>query len=122
MSMTFIGIIVCCVSVSYVIICISDQDFRFQSDKFGVSILMGLALSFVVGLCLAIYFAVEKKEQLIDNPEITNVGQYKGCDVSHVDTGNHQFYIAKCGDTVTKTETISHGKSSETITTIIKNN
>jgi len=54
------------------------------------------------------------------NPVITNIGDFDGCNVKYVDRGytSDSFFMAKCGDTVTQSNTYQSGKTSQRMMTI----
>jgi hypothetical protein len=63
----------------------------------------------------------EKNKQLLQKPEIVQIGIFNGCNVSYVNRGYqvNSFYIAKCNNTETRTTIEQHPKSGTKITTTI---
>jgi hypothetical protein len=63
----------------------------------------------------------EKNKQLLQKPEIVQIGTFDGCNVSYVNRGYqvNSFYIAKCNNTETRTTIEQHPKSGTKITTTI---
>ena len=63
----------------------------------------------------------EKNKQLLQKPEIVQIGTFNGCNVSYVNRGYqvNSFYIAKCNNTETRTTIEQHPKSGTKITTTI---
>ena len=63
----------------------------------------------------------EKNKQLLQKPEIVQIGTFNGCNVSYVNRGYqvNSFYIAKCNNAETRTTIEQHPKSGTKITTTI---
>ena len=63
----------------------------------------------------------EKNKQLLQKPEIVQIGIFNGCNVSYVNRGYqvNSFYIAKCNNTETRTTIEQHPKSGTKNTTTI---
>jgi hypothetical protein len=63
----------------------------------------------------------EKNKQLLQKPEIVQIGTFNGCNVSYVNRGNqvNSFYIAKCNTTETRTTIEQHPKRGTNVTTTI---
>ena len=97
-------------------------DLGFCTEKMIITCFAGCFFGFII--CIPVYYFFYKLPNdnlLAKNPNIVYLGDIDGCRINFVNAGRHKMYIAKCGNTTTKTEIIPRGKTTETITTVIKN-
>lgn len=122
---TIIGSIAC-VILMHVIINILEGNDIFdlipESNIEWVVIIVGYLIWVIVFMFIFMMINdSEKNKQLLQNPEIVQIGIFAGCNVSYVNRGNqvNSFYIAKCNNTETRTTIEQHPKSGTKITTTI---
>ena len=120
-----IGSIVCTIMTIGLINIIEGNDFfdLIPESLIGWSATIVSYFLFVI-LLMMVFDAkhtFEKNKQLLQNPEIVQIGIFEGCNVSYVNRGNqvNSFYIAKCNNTETRTTIEQHPKSGTKITTTI---
>ena len=122
---TIIGSIAC-VILMHVIINILEGNDIFdlipESDIGWVAIIGGYLIWVIVFMFIfTLINDSEKNKQLLQKPEIVQIGIFEGCNVSYVNRGNqvNSFYIAKCNNTETRTTIEQHPKIGTKITTTI---
>ena len=122
---TIIGSIAC-VILMHVIINILEGNDIFdlipESNIGWVVIIVGYLIWVIVFMFIFMMINdSEKNKQLLQNPEIVQIGTFDGCNVSYVNRGYqvNSFYIAKCNNTETRTTIEQHPKSGTKITTTI---
>ena len=120
-----IGSIACTVMIIGLINIIEGNDFfdLIPESLIGWSATIVSYFSFVI-LLMILFNAKhisEKNKQLLQKPEIVQIGIFNGCNVSYVNRGYqvNSFYIAKCNNTETRTTIEQHPKSGTKITTTI---
>ena len=120
-----IGSIACTVMIIGLINIIEGNDFfdLIPESLIGWSATIVSYFSFVILLMVVfnVKHTSEKNKQLLQKPEIVQIGTFNGCNVSYVNRGNqvNSFYIAKCNNTETRTTIEQHPKSGTKITTTI---
>ena len=120
-----IGSIACTVMTIGIINLIEGNDFfdLIPESLIGWSATIVSYFLFVVLLMVAFNTKhnFEKNKQLLQKPEIVQIGTFDGCNVSYVNRGYqvNSFYIAKCNNTETRTTIEQHPKSGTKITTTI---
>lgn len=122
---TIIGSIAC-VILMHVIINILEGNDIFdlipESNIGWVVIIVGYLIWVIVFMFIFMMINdSEKNKQLLQKPEIVQIGIFNGCNVSYVNRGYqvNSFYIAKCNNTETRTTIEQHPKSGTKITTTI---
>ena len=122
---TIIGSIAC-VILMHVIINILEGNDIFdlipESNIGWVVIIVGYLIWVIVFMLIFMMINdSEKNKQLLQKPEIVQIGIFNGCNVSYVNRGYqvNSFYIAKCNNTETRTTIEQHPKSGTKITTTI---
>ena len=122
---TIIGSIAC-VILMHVIINILECNDIFdlipESNIGWVVIIGGYLIWVIVFMCIfTLINDSEKNKQLLQKPEIVQIGTFDGCNVSYVNRGYqvNSFYIAKCNNTETRTTIEQHPKRGTNVTTTI---
>lgn len=122
---TIIGSIVCVILMNVVINILEGNDIfdLIPESNIGWVVIIGGYLIWVIVFML-IFTLIndsEKNKQLLQKPEIVQIGTFDGCNVSYVNRGYqvNSFYIAKCNNTETRTTIEQHPKSGTKITTTI---
>lgn len=120
-----IGSIACTVMIIGLINILEGNDFfdLIPESNIGWIVIIGGYLIWVIVFML-IFMLIndsEKNKQLLQKPEIVQIGTFDGCNVSYVNRGYqvNSFYIAKCNNTETRTTIEQHPKSGTKITTTI---
>ena len=120
-----IGSIACTVMIIGLINIIEGNDFFDLIPESLIGWSATIASYFIFVILLMIVFdakhTFEKNKQLLQKPEIVQIGIFNGCNVSYVNRGYqvNSFYIAKCNNTETRTTIEQHPKSGTKITTTI---
>ena len=120
-----IGSIACTVMIIGLINIIEGNDFFDLIPESLIGWSATIVSYFLFVILLMILFNAkhtsEKNKQLLQKPEIVQIGTFNGCNVSYVNRGNqvNSFYIAKCNNTETRTTIEQHPKSGTKITTTI---
>ena len=120
-----IGSIACTVMIIGLINIIEGNDFFDLIPESLIGWSATIASYFIFVILLMIVFDAkhtsEKNKQLLQKPEIVQIGIFNGCNVSYVNRGYqvNSFYIAKCNNTETRTTIEQHPKSGTKITTTI---
>lgn len=122
---TIIGSIACVILMHVIINILEGNDIfdLIPESNIGWIVIIGGYLFYVIVFML-IFMMIndsEKNKQLLQKPEIVQIGTFDGCNVSYVNRGNQSdsFYIAKCNNTETRTTIEQHQKSGTKITTTI---
>ena len=120
-----IGSIACTVMIIGLINIIEGNDFFDLIPESLIGWSATIVSYFLFVILLMIVFDAkhtsEKNKQLLQKPEIVQIGIFNGCNVSYVNRGYqvNSFYIAKCNNTETRTTIEQHPKSGTKITTTI---
>ena len=120
-----IGSIACTVMIIGLINIIEGNDFFDLIPESLIGWSATIVSYFLFVILLMILFNAkhtsEKNKQLLQKPEIVQIGTFNGCNVSYVNRGYqvNSFYIAKCNNTETRTTIEQHPKSGTKITTTI---
>ena len=120
-----IGSIACTVMTIGLINIIEGNDFFDLIPESLIGWSATITSYFLFVILLMVVFNVkhtsEKNKQLLQKPEIVQIGIFNGCNVSYVNRGYqvNSFYIAKCNNTETRTTIEQHPKSGTKITTTI---
>ena len=122
---TIIGSIAC-VILMHVIINILEGNDIFdlipESNIGWVVIIVGYLIWVIIFMFIFMMINdSEKNKQLLQKPEIVQIGIFNGCNVSYVNRGYqvNSFYIAKCNNTETRTTIEQHPKFGTKMTTTI---
>ena len=120
-----IGSIACTVMIIGLINILEGNDFFDLIPESLIGWSATITSYFLFVILLMVVFNVkhtsEKNKQLLQKPEIVQIGTFNGCNVSYVNRGYqvNSFYIAKCNNTETRTTIEQHPKSGTKITTTI---
>lgn len=122
---TIIGSIVCVILMHVIINILEGNDIFDLIPESNIEwiVIIGGYLIWVI-VFMFIFMMIndsEKNKQLLQKPEIVQIGTFDGCNVSYVNRGYqvNSFYIAKCNNTETRTTIEQHPKSGTKITTTI---
>lgn len=122
---TIIGSIACVILMHVIINILEGNDIfdLIPESNIGWIVIIGGYLIWVI-VFMFIFMMIndsEKNKQLLQKPEIVQIGTFDGCNVSYVNRGYqvNSFYIAKCNNTETRTTIEQHPKSGTKITTTI---
>ena len=122
---TIIGSIACVILMNVIINILEGNDIfdLIPESNIGWVVIIGGYLIWVI-VFMFIFTLIndsEKNKQLLQKPEIVQIGIFEGCNVSYVNRGNqvNSFYIAKCNNTETRTTIEQQPKSGTKITTTI---
>ena len=122
---TIIGSIVCVILMNVIVNILEGNDFFDlipESNIGWIAIIGGYLICVIVFMLIfTLINDSEKNKQLLQKPEIVQIGIFNGCNVSYVNRGYqvNSFYIAKCNNTETRTTIEQHPKSGTKITTTI---
>ena len=118
-------------SIAYVILMNVIVNILEGNDLFDLIPKSNIGWIAIIGgylICVIVFMLIftlindsEKNKQLLQKPEIVQIGIFDGCNVSYVNRGYqvNSFYIAKCNNTETRTTIEQHPKSGTKITTTI---
>ena len=122
---TIIGSIACVILMNVIVNILEGNDLfdLIPESNIGWFAIIGGYLIWVI-IFMFIFMMIndsEKNKQLLQKPEIVQIGIFNGCNVSYVNRGYqvNSFYIAKCNNTETRTTIEQHPKSGTKITTTI---
>lgn len=122
---TIIGSIACVILMHVIINILEGNDIFDLIPESNIEwiVIIGGYLFYVI-VFMFIFMMIndsEKNKQLLQKPEIVQIGTFDGCNVSYVNRGYqvNSFYIAKCNNTETRTTIEQHPKSGTKITTTI---
>ena len=122
---TIIGSIACVILMNVIVNILEGNDLFDlipESNIGWIAIIGGYLICVIVFMLIfTLINDSEKNKQLLQKPEIVQIGIFNGCNVSYVNRGYqvNSFYIAKCNNTETRTTIEQHPKSGTKITTTI---